>query len=139
MGSLLLIAVAGFRGFSWMIVLALCFRPSKRALNSFSCSFSSCTVKKMIKNNDEDTMLHFVGKQKIFNEVDFTAASCSRSSSRVTVMERSHVYFLFIVSCIFLTFSSASFTSEKNYTKIKKEHFLFEKQMLVSWQNVSDK
>lgn len=49
-----------------------------------------------------------------------TAASCSRSSSLVTVTERSHVYFLFMVSCIFLSFSSASFTSEKNWEKEKK-------------------
>lgn len=35
-------------------------------------------------------------------------------------MERSHVYFLFMVSCIFLSFSSASFTSEKNWEKEKR-------------------
>lgn len=51
-----------------------------------------------------------------------TAASWSRSSSRVTVMERSQVYFLFIVSWIFLIFSSASFTSEKNWIKRKVDH-----------------
>lgn len=113
MGSLLLIAVAGFRGFSCMIVLALCFKPSKRALKSFSCSFSSCTGNN--QNHCQDTPVHFAAKRKYLT-VEFTAASCSRSSRRVTVMERSQVYFLFIVSCIFFICSSASFTSKKNYT-----------------------
>lgn len=57
MGSLLLIAVAGFRGFSWMIVLALCFRPSKQALKSFSCSFSSC--RRSYQNLCQETLVHF--------------------------------------------------------------------------------
>lgn len=43
-----------------------------------------------------------------------TIASCSKSSSRVTVIERSHAYFFFIMSSIFFILSSASLTSEKN-------------------------
>lgn len=44
-----------------------------------------------------------------------TWASCSRSSRRVTVMERSQVYFLRRVSCSFRSCSSVSRTSEKNW------------------------
>lgn len=49
-----------------------------------------------------------------------TWASCRRSSSRVTVMERSQVYFLRSVSCSFRSCSSASRTSEKNWTSRKR-------------------
>lgn len=42
MGSLPLTGVAGFLGFSWMIFLALLFKPSRWVLNSARCSFSSC-------------------------------------------------------------------------------------------------
>lgn len=47
-----------------------------------------------------------------------TTASCSRSSSRVAVVERSQLYFFFIFSCIFFILSWASFTSAKNYKDI---------------------
>lgn len=47
--------------------------------------------------------------------IRLTWASCSRSSSLVTVMERSQVYFLRNVSCSFCNCSSASRTSEKNW------------------------
>lgn len=47
--------------------------------------------------------------------IHLTWASCSRSSSLVTVMERSQVYFLRNVSCSFCNCSSASRTSEKNW------------------------
>lgn len=41
-GSFPFIGLAGLRGFSWTMVLALRFRPSRWVLNSVSCSFSSC-------------------------------------------------------------------------------------------------
>lgn len=44
-----------------------------------------------------------------------TAASCSRSSRRVAVVERSQLYFFFMFSCIFFILSWASLTSAKNY------------------------
>lgn len=42
-GSLPLMGVVGLRGFSWMMDLALLFSPDATVLNSFSCSFSSCS------------------------------------------------------------------------------------------------
>lgn len=53
--------------------------------------------------------------------IRLTWASCSRSSSLVTVMERSQVYFLRNVSCSFCNCSSASRTSEKNWGS-RKSH-----------------
>lgn len=44
-----------------------------------------------------------------------TRASCSRSSRRVTVTERSQVNFLRMVSWLLVRASAASLTSEKNY------------------------
>ena len=41
MGSLPLMGVVGLRGFSWMMDLALLFRPATWVFSSFSCSFSS--------------------------------------------------------------------------------------------------
>lgn len=43
-----------------------------------------------------------------------TRESCSKSSRRVTVMERSQTNFFRMVSWVFRRNSSASFTSEKN-------------------------
>lgn len=51
-----------------------------------------------------------------------TWASCSRSSRRVTVMVRSQVYFLRMVSCSFCSCSSASRTSEKNWGQQETSH-----------------
>lgn len=51
-----------------------------------------------------------------------TWASCSRSSRRVTVMVRSQLYFLRMVSCSFCSCSSASRTSEKNWGQQETSH-----------------
>lgn len=55
-----------------------------------------------------------------------TTASCSRSSRRVAVVERSQLYFFFMFSCIFFILSWASFTSAKNWGNIRWmfEHFI---------------
>lgn len=123
-GNFPLTGVAGLRGFSWTMVLALRFSPSKWVLNSFSCSFSSYRKYHIVfnkTNNDrcccycnvtEVELLNFTSSSRVSQP---TAASCNKSSSRVTVMLRLHVYFFFMVFCIFFIFSSASFTSEKNY------------------------
>ncbi len=52
-GNLPLTEVVGLRGFSWMMDLALLFRPVTSVLNSFSCSLSSWWNNKWINTRLE--------------------------------------------------------------------------------------
>lgn len=75
----------------------------------------SSKINGQIKSSLKSCTFWYILGCKIPLIVTPTTASCSRSSSRVTVIERSHTYFFFIVSSIFFILSSASLTSEKNY------------------------
>lgn len=112
-GNLPLIAVVGLRGFSWMTDFALLFKSFTRVLNSFSCSLSSWG---WINSSYHDfgIFIKTLSQNLLSKLFVLTAASCSRSSSRVVVVVRSQLYFFLMLSCIFLILSWASFTSEKN-------------------------
>lgn len=86
MGSLPLMEVVGLRGFSWMMDLALLFKPATRVLNSFSCSFSSCW--KQIKSNYiRIVVVHIKHEQKI-------PYTCFMISKLLVLLDNAHVLYM---------------------------------------------